>query len=201
MKKILLLGGSGQIGKEIFNKIKDNYEVYCTSKRELCFGSNDDYYNLRKLIIEKKPDLIINCVGVFFKNETEFESVINVNYRPSWYVIKILKEFANNVKTNYSVIGSSAHKEGKKDYYLYSSSKSGLTNMIEGAQKFFDCSTISLNVINLPPVESLMNKKAKNPIVNRAAISLDQASEFILVNSVYNFTSGVIDYKSESSNQ
>jgi dTDP-4-dehydrorhamnose reductase len=32
MKKVLLLGGSGQIGKEIFNKIKNDYEVYCTTK-------------------------------------------------------------------------------------------------------------------------------------------------------------------------
>ena len=121
MKKVLLLGGSGQIGKEIFNRVKGDYEVYCTSKKELCFGGNDDYNNLKKLIIEKKPDLIINCIGVFFKNETEFESIINVNYRPSWYVIKILKETANTAKINYSVIGSSAYKVGKKNYFFYSS--------------------------------------------------------------------------------
>ena len=200
MKKVLLLGGSGQIGKEIFNRVKGDYEVYCTSKKELCFGGNDDYNNLKKLIIEKKPDLIINCIGVFFKNETEFESIINVNYRPSWYVIKILKETANTAKINYSVIGSSAYKVGKKNYFLYSSSKSALTNMIEGAQKFFEGSTISLNVINLPPVESLMNKKAENLTVNRTLMSLEEASEFILENSLYNFTSGVIDYKLESRN-
>jgi dTDP-4-dehydrorhamnose reductase len=34
MKKVLLLGGSGQIGKEIFNKIKNDYEVYCNNKKD-----------------------------------------------------------------------------------------------------------------------------------------------------------------------
>lgn len=200
MKKVLLLGGYGQIGKEIFNKIKDNHDVHLTSKKDLCFGSKDDYNNLKKLIVEKKPDLIINCIGVFFNNETEFESIINVNYRPTWYVIQILKEMSKNVKINYSVIGSTSYKEGKKEYFLYSSSKSGLVNMIEGAQKFFEGSNVSLNVINLPPVESLMNKKAVNLEVNRTLMSLDHASEFILEKSLYNFISGVVDYNRECRN-
>ena len=200
MKKVLLLGGYGQIGKEIFNKIKDNHDVHLTSKKDLCFGSKDDYNNLKKLIVEKKPDLIINCIGVFFENETEFESIINVNYRPTWYVIKILKEMSKNVKINYSVIGSTSYKEGKKNYFLYSSSKSALVNMIEGAQKFFDGSNVSLNVINLPPVESLMNKKAVNLEVNRTLMSLDHAAEFILEKSLYNFVSGVLDYNRECKN-
>jgi hypothetical protein len=72
--------------------------------------------------------------------------------------------------------------------------------MIEGAQKFFEGSNISLNVVNLPPVKSLMNKKAVTSISNRTIISLDQAAEFILANSVYNFNPGIIDYKSESRN-
>lgn len=200
MKKVLLLGGYGQIGKEIFNKIKDNHDVHLTSKKDLCFGSKDDYNNLKKLIVEKKPDLIINCIGVFFENETEFESIINVNYRPTWYVIKILKEMSKNVKINYSVIGSTSYKEGKKNYFLYSSSKSALVNMIEGAQKFFEGSNVSLNVINLPPVESLMNKKAVNLEVNRTLMSLDHAAEFILEKSLYNFVSGVLDYNRECKN-
>lgn len=200
MKKVLLLGGYGQIGKEIFNKIKDNHDVHLTSKKDLCFGRKDDYNNLKKLIVEKKPDLIINCIGVFFENETEFESIINVNYRPTWYVIKILKEMSKNVKINYSVIGSTSYKEGKKNYFLYSSSKSALVNMIEGAQKFFEGSNVSLNVINLPPVESLMNKKAVNLEVNRTLMSLDHAAEFILEKSLYNFVSGVLDYNRECKN-
>jgi len=200
MKKVLLLGGSGQIGKEIFNKIKDNYDVHFTSKKELCFGDENDYNSLKKLILEKEPDLIINCIGVFFNNETEFESIVNVNYRPTWYAIKFLKEMSKKIKINYSVIGSTSYKEGKKDYFLYSSSKSALVNMVEGAQKFFEGSTISLNVINLPPVESLMNKKAVNFEVNRTLMSLEHASEFILENSLYNFVSGVVDYDREGRN-
>ena len=34
--------------------------------------------------------MIVNCIGKFDGNDADFEKLINVNLRPSWYIIKII---------------------------------------------------------------------------------------------------------------
>jgi dTDP-4-dehydrorhamnose reductase len=133
MTRTLILGGSGQIGTTLHKKLNKGHPTYVTNSQSLELGKQDDFEKLQGLIHEIKPQLIINCIGIFNGNDGDLEQLFNVNVRPSWYIIKIIQELSAEYRIDYSVLGSSAHREGKKDYFLYSASKAALSNLIEGA--------------------------------------------------------------------
>jgi NAD(P)-dependent dehydrogenase (short-subunit alcohol dehydrogenase family) len=197
MKNILILGGYGQIGNAIYQKLRFSHKVFRTNTRMLKLGNENDYLNLTKLINKTEPSLIINCVGIFDGNEGDLQNILNVNLRPTWYIIKILNGLAPDVKIDYSVLGSSAYRIGKKNYYLYSSSKAALSNLIQGASLAAEDHDLRLNVINLPPVQSEMRTSADISASDRGCISLSEAADFVLDASLYRFTSGIIDYFGE----
>lgn len=70
--KLLVLGGSGLIGKELVRQAARSYEVTSTynnrnlklpnvSTIKFCFP--DDFENIKKFIIEEKPDVVINLIA------------------------------------------------------------------------------------------------------------------------------------------
>jgi len=80
IKNILLLGRSGQLGREVYNiiSLNVNYRIYCPSREEV------DLLNLKelKLYLEsKKLDLIINCAAYTDVNkaENDFEKADIIN--------------------------------------------------------------------------------------------------------------------------
>lgn len=193
-QSVLLLGGYGQIGNAIYEKIKRSHDVYRTNSQNFKLGGTDDYSKLLDLISEKNPRLIINCIGKFSDNNGDLQEIFNVNVRPSWHIIKIFSEFLPGIEIDYSVIGSSSYSQGKKDYYLYSSSKAALVNLIHGASFSVEQRFNRLNVINLPPVMSKMSEVANHGSSGRKGISLSEAADFVLGASLYRFIPGVIDY-------
>jgi dTDP-4-dehydrorhamnose reductase len=61
--KILILGSSGFLGKIIYNKLKNNYKTIHTGlNKRKC--SLTDLSNIKKILLQNKPDLIINCVAL-----------------------------------------------------------------------------------------------------------------------------------------
>jgi ribitol-5-phosphate 2-dehydrogenase (NADP+) / D-ribitol-5-phosphate cytidylyltransferase len=199
-QNVLILGGYGQIGSAIYEKIKNSQNVYRTNTTNLKLGYSDDYSKLSDLITEIKPSLIINCIGIFDGNDVDLQKIFNINLRPSWHIIKIVNGLSPRIKIDYCVIGSSSYKQGKKDYYLYSSSKAALVNLIQGASLAVDQETLRLNVINLPPVQSKMRAVAKKGSASQGGISQTDAADFVLGATLYRFIPGVIDYNDEKVN-
>ncbi len=62
LKKILILGSSGKLGYELFKKLNKFFKVYHNGlqKRKLDISK---IYNLEKIILKNKPDIIINASG------------------------------------------------------------------------------------------------------------------------------------------
>jgi len=61
MKKILLTGGSGFLGKKIIEVFKDSYEIYAPSHRELDIASKE---SVTRHFVSERPDYVIHCAGV-----------------------------------------------------------------------------------------------------------------------------------------
>lgn len=196
-RNILILGGYGQIGNAIYENIKESHNVHRTNTKNLQLGFGDDFTKLDNLITKLNPSLIINCIGIFDGNDSDLQNIFNVNVRPSWYIIKIINGKSPRTKIDYSVLGSSSYKQGKKDYYLYSSSKAALVNLIQGASLDSTEESLRLNVINLPPVRSKMLSDASKNISNNIGISLMEAANFVLNASLDTFIPGVVDYQYE----
>ena len=79
MKKVFLTGGTGQLGKEIINILKDEYLIYAPKKEEIDLENFEKIYDYLKNI---NPDIII-LSGAYTdvdKAEEEKEKVYKINF-------------------------------------------------------------------------------------------------------------------------
>lgn len=79
MKRILILGGSGMLGHQLYKSLKKNYDVkvtlrgnYDSVKKYEIFQEKDvrafvdalDFDSIIRALASYKPDIIINCIGL-----------------------------------------------------------------------------------------------------------------------------------------
>jgi nucleoside-diphosphate-sugar epimerase len=122
IKKILLVGGSGIIGRELIEKLKNNYKVFIIDKKILKFTNQN--IKFKKIDIEKnknfyqikeKFDVIIYLIGAKggqdSLNLSSLDKYIKCNF-------EIMKNFFDNLnlKKTYKIIfASTEHVYGDKD--------------------------------------------------------------------------------------
>ena len=77
-KSILLIGSNGQLGTELQNFLSSNYQVIAVTRPEIDLTQTD---NLRKIIRETQPEIIINAAAytAVDKAETEPEMATAIN--------------------------------------------------------------------------------------------------------------------------
>jgi dTDP-4-dehydrorhamnose reductase len=76
---IMILGGSGQLGKTIYRELKNDFEVICLSKSEASITNESE---IKKAVCKNKPKFIINCAAYTKVELAEIEKkkVNSVNY-------------------------------------------------------------------------------------------------------------------------
>lgn len=85
--KILLTGGSGQLGSEIKKIIPKNILLFCPTRKELDLSDNN---SIKKIVSEFKPDWIINCGAYTNVDKAEYE--IELAYQINASALKTLAE-------------------------------------------------------------------------------------------------------------
>lgn len=78
MQKILITGSNGQLGLELQNKLKNNYNLILANKTTLDISKFEDVLHF---IVETKPDIIINCAAFTAVDlcEQEEDKAFNIN--------------------------------------------------------------------------------------------------------------------------
>jgi len=76
---IMILGGSGQLGKTIYRELKNDFEVICLSKSEASITNESE---IKKAVCKNNPKFIINCAAYTKVELAEIEKkkVNSVNY-------------------------------------------------------------------------------------------------------------------------
>ena len=76
---IMILGGSGQLGKTIYMELKNDFEVICLSKSEASITNESE---IKKAVCKNKPKFIINCAAYTKVELAEIEKkkANSVNY-------------------------------------------------------------------------------------------------------------------------
>jgi len=104
-KKILITGGSGYIGRNLIDNLQNKYYVYSIGRRFLnlknyfvCDITNND--NLKKIIVQIQPDVVIHCAGIsnLVFCEKHPDITWEVNFEGTKNLIKTLKSFGLEVK-------------------------------------------------------------------------------------------------------
>jgi len=78
-KKILITGGAGFLAQNIFKYLNDNFDLYLTfynTKPNITYSKYfktnlENYYQIKNLISNIKPDYIINTAGLTNVDECE----------------------------------------------------------------------------------------------------------------------------------
>jgi dTDP-4-dehydrorhamnose reductase len=100
MKKILILGSNGMIGSFLLHFLSKKFQVFGTSGHssldkntkiyKFYINKKNDFFNVKKIINDCNPHLIINCIAILKKNSIKHSTTKNL------LVNTIFPKFLNN---------------------------------------------------------------------------------------------------------
>ena len=161
MKKILILGSNGNLANHIINesnKLKKKIEFVKINRGIINFNNLDSAKKLKKILNKNKPDVIINCIGIFKSNDYSFDKIFRINTKVSWDIVDYYRKLIVEKSVNIIFIGSNAHNKPRKNYILYVASKSALNSISKSAQDFFRKTKVKIIIYNPPAMKSPMRK-------------------------------------------
>jgi short-subunit dehydrogenase len=148
MKKIVaIFGASGGIGQAVRQAFLDaGYSVIPVSRNLIDFASSDVEFQIQEFLSLCAPDVVVNCVGKFSRNDEPAGATMNINFNSNWAIVQHYLKNPQAVRV--ILIGSSAHTAGKKNYMVYSASKAALYNLWQGARDAFIGTDVNIDLVN-----------------------------------------------------
>ena len=164
-KKVLVIGGSGDIGLSITKIFSNSYVVFSTSREELDLSSKE---NINAFIENNhnRYDHIVFCAANNDPNEftsidySEIENSVQVNL---FSIIEILHAFLKrnliNKKGSIIIISSLYSHIGRSKRFPYSLSKHALSGLVKNLS--IECSQMKIRVNSVSPgfIDTKLTKK------------------------------------------
>jgi len=139
-------GGIGAATKTAFTNA--GYTVTAINRSNLDMSKVDSDRKITGVLAVAAPDVIVNCAGHFGTNSEPHNKTMDVNVGSNWSIIRHYIDNPSETPVKIIMIGSSAHKSGRKGYILYAASKAALYNLWQGARDYFEGSNVSVSLIN-----------------------------------------------------
>ena len=162
--KAWIAGASGTIGAAVAKRFKElDYNVF-TDRVEVL-----DYDAVRDTADVVRPDILINCTGVYAENPVHLGSVLNwmkvlnVNLTGAFHLTRAVLPYMlerNLGKIIHLSGGGAAY--GKPLCSAYASSKAGLVRFVECVALETQQNNVYINAVAPGPVKSRMNPTAEN---------------------------------------
>ena len=120
MLKILILGSSGLLGRQIYETLKEskNFKLFHSGlkKRKINFENS---FELKKFIFSKNPDLIINCIA--YTNIEDCEKNVKTSKAINVGIVRDIFKIKHQKKMNFNFIHFSTDQ-------FYNSRKNSLSS-------------------------------------------------------------------------
>jgi ribitol-5-phosphate 2-dehydrogenase (NADP+) / D-ribitol-5-phosphate cytidylyltransferase len=137
-------GGIGQATRQAF--LGAGYSVIPVSRNLIDFDHPTAEAQIQEFLGYAEPNVVINCVGRFGRNDEPAKSIMNINFNSNWAIVQHYIKTPREVRI--IMVGSSAYKAGKKDYMVYSASKAALHNLWQGASAAFADTDMRIDLVN-----------------------------------------------------
>jgi NAD(P)-dependent dehydrogenase (short-subunit alcohol dehydrogenase family) len=148
--RAVVIGATGGIGiatAELLLKL--GFIVTPVYRVQVDLTAEESVAQISKILTDTNPDIVINCAGVFGLNDiADYDTTFDVNVRSSWAVIKHYMDNPSNKTVDVVFVGSTAYDHGRKNYMLYSASKSAQHNLFEGAAEFFSDTQTKIHIVH-----------------------------------------------------
>lgn len=130
--KILILGSSGSLGSQLVKDLKNNYQLIKISRKNHFFDEN--FNQLKKLIIKIKPCFIINCIAILGLKfcENNLKETLKFNYK----LPKKVSDFSSKNNIKFIHFSSEAVFIGNKKRKIYREDDKGNPTTCYGISKF-----------------------------------------------------------------
>jgi len=171
-KNVLLIGESSTIGKSIKKVlIKESYNIYGTTSKSLDLSSEDSVNRFIEKNKKTKFDHIIFLAAInnptpFTELSREaFEDAYSINFKSFIYLLKsLIDNIPKNQNSTITLISSLYGVVGRKNRFLYSTSK----HFLNGAMKTLAIElapySIRVNCVSPGYVDTRMTKKNNNKV-------------------------------------
>tara|TARA_B100000886_G_scaffold94427_1_gene62544 strand:+ start:899 stop:1783 length:885 start_codon:yes stop_codon:yes gene_type:complete len=141
--KVLLTGGSGQVGQEIIKSKPEGIEIISPSRKKLDLS---DYISCKKFVIYHKPDWIINS-GAYTQVD-DAEKNIQLSQKINGYALEAFVEAINEINGNLLQLSTDYVFDGKQNYpYKENQNKNPLSQY--GFSKALGEELIKKNIKNI----------------------------------------------------
>lgn len=165
-KFAIVFGAGGGIGNATCAMLKtQNYQVLPITRKEIDLSDDISYNKIQELLGNAQPDLIVNCAGHFTGNIETHNTTIDVNFGSNWSIIKHYIDHLSTKPVKIIMIGSSAYREGRKNYMLYAASKAALYNLWLSSSEYFQGSNVSISLINPVKTKTKMMDAASTKFI------------------------------------
>jgi short-subunit dehydrogenase len=148
MKVACVFGSNGGIGSAVVDSSVKHYMVVHLDRVNVDFTKSNSDQSLKDLIVHIDPDLIVNCVGYLPKDSETHNQAMDINFGSNWSLIKYYMENPPSKPVKIIMVGSSAYKQGRRNYMLYAASKAALYSLWQSCNEYFENSDVSVSLIN-----------------------------------------------------
>jgi nucleoside-diphosphate-sugar epimerase len=180
--KILILGSSGSLGSQLVTDLKNNYQLIKISRKNHFFDEN--FNQLKKLIIKIKPCFIINCIAILGLKfcENNLKETLKFNYK----LPKKVSDFCSKNNIKFIHFSSEAVFIGNKKGKIYGEDDKGNPSTLYGISKFkadrYLIKRRNTLVVRLPLLYGPTNK---NQIVSKLVSSIKNNKKIYVSTDVY----------------
>jgi NAD(P)-dependent dehydrogenase (short-subunit alcohol dehydrogenase family) len=146
-RTVAIFGASGGIGQSVRQLFLDaGYSVIPVSRNLIDFACANAEAQIQEFLGHAEPNVVVNCAGRFAKNDEPAGETMNINFNSNWAIVQHYLKFPKLVRI--IMVGSSAYTSGRKDYMVYSASKSALHNLWQGARDAFADTDVRVDLVN-----------------------------------------------------
>jgi len=164
-KKILVLGGSGEIGKQIVKILhKRGAIVWAPTRKQFNLVSGDF------MSLGNDWDGVVHCAGVV---DTSLENIFSINLRSALLSLTCIKS------GNVVWLGSVAGCYGRKGISLYSASKAALHSVVESMSEELADRGVYLNCVAPAKVDTKMARTINPKVKKNEMISPKFVAEMV----------------------
>lgn len=185
MKKptALIFGHTGGIGSATRSALLNSgHRIIPIDRSIIDFNEHNADTEINDLLGSARPDVVINCAGVFENGYNISHSrTMNVNFGSNWSIVRHYMDPKNQIKpVRIIMVGSSSYTSGRKLYPLYSASKAALYNLWQGARDAFEGTCVTVDLVNPMRTLTKMSTAGKNIDPTLDYLHPDQVAEEII---------------------
>ena len=178
MKTAVIIGANSDIAKSAIQLLQEQYHIVAIGRDTLDLDDPTSDMRIGIVLTMADADVIVNCAGVFGDNTLDYDTVFNVNLKSNWSVINYYIKNPPIKTVRFVMLGSSAYKQGRKNFILYSASKAALFNIWQGASEFVS-DNFKLGLINPVHVHTKMVAHKPHPNPDICLEPIDVAREIV----------------------